>query len=324
MPAVRAFLIVLGLAAILPAATANAHSITPAITLPASPPVEDSGFAIGFTGNTTSLPDGYGYLYARIRPAGGTPCAPTYDTDPGTRLLSIEQVTGNFSNVATYTPPAAADYLVCAWIEDRFTSDSGPPASAVVTVRPAILQIATVAPSRVNVGVPFAVTVNYRSEVPRFLTVLVARATSCSVSSEAFRGTTTGAVEVADDLAASGSGTTSGTVRLDTPGLYLVCGYLEEEQFGSAAAQYVAPAVAIVVSRPAPVRKCRAVGGRRHIRAVRARAVSCAGARTLARQWGLRRRAPSQLGVYRCSAAHRVVTCTASASRQVKFTFGRA
>ena len=318
----RIFLIALAVALLMPAAAANAHSITPAITLPASPPVEDSGFAIGFTGDVSSLPNGDGELYARIRPAGGTPCAPTYRTDPGTQLLYFEDVTGSFSNVATYTPPAPGDYLVCAWLEDE-PSDTGPPASAVVTVRPAVLQISAVAPQQVNVGVPFAVTVNYRSEVPRFLTVLVARASTCSVSSDAFRGTTTGAVEVANDLEASGSGTKTGTVSLDAPGSYLVCGFLEEEQFGSAAAEFVAPPVAIVVSRPAPrFKQCGYIGGRRNIRDVRARVVSCPSARSLARRWASRRRAPRRLGAYRCFVASRIVTCTAGSS-QVKFTLGR-
>lgn len=269
----------------------------------------------------TSLPDGDAYLFARIRPAGGTSCAPTYGTDPGDGLLYSEYVTGAFSNVATYSAPAPGNYLVCAWLEDL--SDSGPPASAVVSVRPAVLGIAASAPGRVTVRSPFAVSVNYRAEVPRYLTVLVARVPNCSVSSAALRGISESAVEVANRTEVSGTGSVSGTVRLDAAGIYLVCGFLEEDPFGSAAAQYVVQAATVTVSRPAPALKsCGNLGGRRNIRSIRARNVSCANARNVARRWGNRRRAPRRLGIYRCSASRSVAMCTAGA-RQVKFRFGR-
>lgn len=310
-------------AALLPAAPASAHSITPTITPPTSPQVEDSGFAIGFSGDVTSLSDGEGELFAKIRPVGGTPCAPTWDSDPGASILSYESVQGSFSDTATYTAPAPGDYLVCAWLGDGFLgSDSGPPASSQVTVRPAILQISATAPATVRQGVPFAVTVSYRAEVPRYLTVLVSRASSCSVSSDALRGISASTVEVADDTQVSGSGSVTGTVRIDDVGTYLICGFMEEEEFGTAAAELVTHAATFTVSPRAPaLRSCGNVGGRRHIQNVRARNVSCGSATSVARRWGSRRRAPRQLGPYRCFAQSGVVTCTAG-SAQVRFRFG--
>ena len=314
---------ILTLALFAPAASASAHDLRPMVTPPATAPAEDSGFAIGLSGDVTGLDNGDGELDAEIRPAGGAPCAPTPQLDPGDSVrISESRVSGPFSVAGSYAAAAPGDYLICAWISDNIT-EWGLPGSATVTVRPAVFQIAATAPGRVQRLTPFVVTVNYTAEVPRYLTVLVARASNCSISSDGLRAISRSTFEITDDNAVSGVGSLNGTVRVEDTGTYLVCGFFEESSYGTAAAQVVTQLATVVVGQPAPAfRSCGNVGGPRQIRNVRARSVSCSNAKALARRWGRRARAPRTLGSYRCRASSGVVTCTAG-SRQVKFRFGR-
>jgi hypothetical protein len=197
---------------------------------------------------------------------------------------AVARVKGAFSVAGRYTPDAPGEYLVCAWIQDEFGA-SGPPVAASMTVRPPVLRIAASAPAGVSRGVPFEVTVDYQAEVPRYLTVLVVRAPRCPISSRTLGAIFGQPAVVADNVEVSGAGSATGTVE--------------------------------------PVfRTCAGVGGRRHIRRVQASNVSCAAARSLARRWGARRRAPRRIGAYRCFARSGRVTCTAGTA-QVRFYFGR-
>jgi hypothetical protein len=321
----RRLLILVSVATMLPTAAASAHSVAPTIKPPASPPVEDSGFPIVFTGDTTGLSHDGNTLIANIRRAGGTPCPPTPSSDTGDRVVNSDFSKGPFSIAGTYVAPSAGDYLICAWIEDGIFDDYGPPASATMTVRPAALLVTATAPANVRTGTPFAVGVNYQAEVARDLTVVVVAAPNCSVSSKALRSISTSTFDVADRQNVSGVGAlTPGAVRIDKAGTYLVCAFLEEDSAPEGAvAQYVVQAATIVVSSPpVMVHSCGNVGGRRHIKNVRARGLTCVRAKSLARQWGNRRHAPRQLGLYRCFTRSRNVTCTAGI-KQVKFRFGR-
>lgn len=323
----RRLFILVALAALLPAGTAGAHSVTATITPPASPPAEDSGFAIGFAGDVTRLSSGDGDVRAKIRPSGGTPCAPKPREDPGSDVdfggfSSSRRVSGAFSVSGSYVAPAPGDYLICAWVEDQF-DDFGPAASASMTVRPALQQISVAAPASIQRRVPFAVTVNYQAEVPRFLTVLVTRTSNCSISSDALRAISTSTAVVADDAKVSGAGTLTGTVRIDDAATYLVCAFFEESPDSTATAPLVVHAATIAVIRPGGgFRSCGDVGGRKRVRNVRARNVPCRSAKALARRWGNSRPAARRLGAYRCVARSGRVTCTAGAAL-VTFRFGR-
>ena len=242
---------------------------------------------------------------------------------PGDPVLFLppgsSRVKGAFGLAGRYTADAPGEYLICAWIQDELDA-SGPPTAATMTVRPPALRLAATAPARVTPGAPFEVAVDYQAEVPRFLTVFVVRATRCPVS-----GRTLGAIfgqpaVVADNVTVSGAGSVARTIQLRRAGTYVVCGYLDKHVLGSAAAQLAVKAATVVVA--APFRACGSPGGRRHVSSVRARAVSCAAARSLALRWGASRRAPRRLGAYRCFARSGKVTCRKGAA-QVRFRFGR-
>lgn len=55
-------------------------------------------------------------VYAKLRLADGTSCAPSYDADPGGSLFDGWSVDGAFSLNATYTQARAGQYLICLWL----------------------------------------------------------------------------------------------------------------------------------------------------------------------------------------------------------------
>lgn len=219
------------LTALAASAPARAHNVTATISPPAAAAVEDAGFTITVAGDVSALPNGTGYVDARIRPGTARPCAPTELADPGDAINfgppGSGSVSGAFSLAGTYTADAPGEYRICAWIGDQFLA-SGPPVSATMTVRPPVLRIAATAPPSVAPGEPFEVAVDYEAEVPRYLTVLVVRDTRCPVTSRSLGAIFGQPGIVADNLEVSGPGSVAGTVRLARPGAYLVCGYLDK------------------------------------------------------------------------------------------------
>lgn len=63
--------------------------------------------------------------HAKVRLAGGAPCAPSYSADSGTGLFSGRDVNGPFSITDTYTPPVAGTYLLCLYLSGS-SSDANP------------------------------------------------------------------------------------------------------------------------------------------------------------------------------------------------------
>lgn len=55
-------------------------------------------------------------VFAKLRPAGGAACAPTFSADSGDSLITGESVNGAFSLPVTTTPSAAGSYLLCLWL----------------------------------------------------------------------------------------------------------------------------------------------------------------------------------------------------------------
>lgn len=84
-------------------------------------------------------------VYAKIRPAGGAPCATSYTADSGTGLVYSASVNGAFTVTQTTTQSSAGEYLICLWLADS-ASDGAPvagpqPATFTVT-RPCVVPAA--------------------------------------------------------------------------------------------------------------------------------------------------------------------------------------
>jgi hypothetical protein len=78
-------------------------------------------------------------LYAKVRAAGGAPCAASPGADSGSSLIDDRDVNGAFSVQATTTQSTAGTYLVCVWLADSSSSTpiAGPqPATFTVAAPP--------------------------------------------------------------------------------------------------------------------------------------------------------------------------------------------
>jgi hypothetical protein len=64
-------------------------------------------------------------VYAKIRPAGGAGCAPTYEAESAEQLVDDRAVNGSFSVQATTTQSKAGQYLICMWLGSS-PSDTSP------------------------------------------------------------------------------------------------------------------------------------------------------------------------------------------------------
>lgn len=55
-------------------------------------------------------------VFAKIRPVGGAPCAPTPSSDSGDRVIDGDPVNGSFSLSSSVGRGNPGDYLVCLWL----------------------------------------------------------------------------------------------------------------------------------------------------------------------------------------------------------------
>ena len=55
-------------------------------------------------------------VFAKVRPAGGAPCAPTYSSDTGDSLIDGAEVNGMFSQQASTTQQSPGNYVLCSWL----------------------------------------------------------------------------------------------------------------------------------------------------------------------------------------------------------------
>lgn len=79
-------------------------------------------------------------VFAKVRAAGGAPCAPTYDSDSGDSVLYEREVNGAFTLTTTTRQVKPGHYLICLWLASS-SSDAapiaGPQAVAFDVVQPA-------------------------------------------------------------------------------------------------------------------------------------------------------------------------------------------
>jgi hypothetical protein len=82
-----------------------------------------------------------GDVWAKVRPAGGSPCAPTFTADTGQELVEGADVEGAFSQTAPFSTETPGEYLLCAWLTHRDSSEmiSGPQPSSFTVTKPCVV-----------------------------------------------------------------------------------------------------------------------------------------------------------------------------------------
>jgi hypothetical protein len=93
--------------------TIDFRAPTGTITATVSPLTPQPGQAATVT--VTGASESPAYVYAKIRPAGGAPCAPDYEADSGETLIYQQEANGSFSLPST-TQQKRGTYLICLWL----------------------------------------------------------------------------------------------------------------------------------------------------------------------------------------------------------------
>ena len=109
-------------------ATPIAQTVTfrnPTGTISATPdPVTPvAGQATTFT--ITGASEAPKLVYAKVRLAGGAPCAPSWSVDTGQSVVAGREVDGAFTTTSAVTQSKAGTYLLCLWLAGS-SSDTAP------------------------------------------------------------------------------------------------------------------------------------------------------------------------------------------------------
>jgi hypothetical protein len=124
-------------------------------------------------------------VYAKIRPADGTPCATSYDADAGGGFVGGWSVDGPFSIDANVTQAYPGAYLICLWLagsSDDVLPIGGVRQQTYAVVRPRQPQVASIAildcrtakhVTRVRARTTRSVCLRYRFSTPPAAGLLV-------------------------------------------------------------------------------------------------------------------------------------------------------
>ncbi|MDP2711317.1 MAG: hypothetical protein Q8O56_08860 [Solirubrobacteraceae bacterium] len=204
--------------------------------------LEDRPMTFIATGTTS----GTSHIYAKFRPAGGVPCAPSYSADSGAGLF-FRDVSGT-QKVTQQGEPGA--YLLCAYLASSSTAAPSEQFALPVNVRPNNATLALLVPPRAHPGAGVPVTLVGTTELGRtlFAKAKPIGAGPCGQSRAADPATDS----FAFSLPASGA---FGLPRLAGPfrdvGQYTLCAWLQESS-SDAVAEASASAVLNIVP-PVPV-----------------------------------------------------------------------
>jgi len=112
------------------------RGLTGTISVAASPLTVSTGQDATVT--LTGSSEGPAEVYAKIRPAGGAPCAPTYDGDSGDSVVSGVDVNGSFTVSETVRRSASGSYVICAWLSSS-TLSAGPQSATLTVAGPCVV-----------------------------------------------------------------------------------------------------------------------------------------------------------------------------------------
>lgn len=185
--------------------------------------VEDAPWVLAASGRA----DRPSYFYAKIKPAGGRPCAPTASTDDGTSITTKYQgAAGPWTTRATAEAsdaPNAGDYLLCAWLE----VDNAAVATRSITVHvrsPRATLVLGVPTQPVAPGEPVTVNFQGTSELQRFVYARIKPAGgTCGAGPEADTGDS-----IVYHQSVQGNFTFSRPTTPSKAGQYLLCAWLGE------------------------------------------------------------------------------------------------
>lgn len=205
-------------------------------------PLEDRAITFTGTGDVVGRE-----LFAKLRPASGTPCASAYKGETGTDVFFSDPI--GTSELLTIEDPGA--YVVCAYLQE-YSSDATPASAATVplTVRANSAALAVNLPRTASVDAAVPVVFSGSSELGRGLYAKVkpVGAGPCGQSFSADPSSDS----IAYDLPATGPFSIPRlTGRFSAVGVYVVCAWLQERS-SDALAEAAGAGIVSVIS-PLPV-----------------------------------------------------------------------
>lgn len=147
--------------------------------------------------------------------------------DTGTSLLGGRSIGPNFSTTVSTSASGPGTYLVCMWIQQSSNDNIAAFASSqVVTVRQPNLALALIPPASPRAGRQLVLTARVQTEVERELYVTIKPAGSSPCGSAVKTDTGTSVIGGRD--VEGGPKDSTQAFSSDTPGTYLLCGYIQE------------------------------------------------------------------------------------------------
>ena len=198
------------------------------------------------------------FLYVKVRPSGGAPCAPSASSD-----AASGQYYGSFSGDGLYGEPINGDitlrktgtwdtpgsFQYCFWLASSSSAPATPFTQTLTFRRPTGSISATVAPISPQAGQPLTITIAGSSEAPKhvYSKIRAAGGAPCAPSASADSGN--GLIYGSD---VNGTFSLPTTTPLGTAGAYLICMWLADSSSDGTPVAGPQPATFTVTEPPRP------------------------------------------------------------------------
>jgi len=267
------------------ALAAPAMADTSSITVASSTATPEQAFPVDLSFSGANALTGPAEVEAIVRPAGGPACQTSYQED--TSSFSGQDMTilapgaqtvapGAYQVSASFRPPAAASYQLCAWLAQNQNSTDqpvAPPATLTISARaPQVSQLTVTVPKDLqpNVTFPIGYTTQTDQQLSLYSVIYPAADGGCPTSFEANQQL--GRVEtvlsgVGSPQVFGGPATTTVPTKQKT-GLYQLCTWVEGPSAGEvddSAASTATVGTPTVAAPPSPKLKLtKATASHRH------------------------------------------------------------
>ncbi len=216
-------ILVLGLMAGAAPSSAQAESIE--ISHGANP-TQDIALSISVSG----VADGHHRLYVVVH-ASGEACATYPDFETGTHLASGESVSsGSFSKEYSFTPPQPGTYTICAYLDEQEYDTPDVTTTGSFTAVMPTASVSVEVSGELTQEVPMKVRVSGTTEVARKLYVVVHASGEACATYPDFE---TGTHLASGESLSAGSYSEEYSFTPPQPGIYTVCGYVDEAEYGT-------------------------------------------------------------------------------------------
>jgi hypothetical protein len=197
----------------------------------------EQNMAVSFTFAGTADVGTNSTLDAVARPASGAACGTSFEVDQADAassdvfVASLDVPAGPYTHTNAFTPTAAGDWIVCAWLEQTTagTTTVAATSSTPVTARgPQVAQLTVTPPTTITANQAFTVQYTTQTDQPLALYSVIHRTNvACGQSFEADRSTTPDAAVVVNGVSVDGGPVSTPGPITSVAGTFQLCTWLE-------------------------------------------------------------------------------------------------